>query len=61
MICTDCGSSIKKNQTYYRLNNSGSTFCSKNCVHSAYKGFYSDSHIKKGTQSFTRFKKEVSQ
>lgn len=56
MICTDCGTSIKKNQTYYRLNNSGSTFCSKNCVRSAYKGFYSDSHIKKGIQEFSRYK-----
>ena len=56
MICTDCGCSIKKNQTYYRLLNKGSTFCSKNCVQSAYKGFYSDSYIKKGTQEFTRYK-----
>lgn len=55
MICTDCNKPIKKNQTYYRFLNKGSVFCSKNCVHSAYKGFYSDSYIKKGTQEFTRY------
>lgn len=56
MICTHCGNSIKKKQTYYRLNNSGSTFCSKDCVHSGYKGFYSDNHIKKGIQKYSRYK-----
>lgn len=56
MICTDCGNSIKKHQTYYRLLNKGSVFCSRKCVHSAYKGFYSSESINKGTQTLARYK-----
>lgn len=54
--CADCGNSIKNDQTYYRLNNSGSIFCTKNCVHQAYKGFYLNEHIAKGIQAFSRNK-----
>lgn len=54
MICTECGSSIRKNQTYYRLLNKGAVFCSKDCVHSAYKGFYSDKQINKGIRELSR-------
>lgn len=54
MICTDCRNSIKENQTYYRFKNKGTTLCSKYCVHSAYKGFYSIAIINKGIQELNK-------
>jgi len=56
MICSNCGELIRKDQTYFRFNNKGSTLCSEACVHNSYKGFYSNNDIKKGIQEFKRYK-----
>ncbi|WP_077705520.1 hypothetical protein [Virgibacillus dokdonensis] len=46
MICSNCGNGILQSR-YYRAGKNGSVFCSKDCAHEAYEGFYSKQEVSK--------------
>lgn len=54
MICTNCSTPIKVNDTYYRAGKAGTVFHSKACCYEAYEGFYGKKEVEKTITKHTR-------
>ncbi|NWO14668.1 hypothetical protein [Virgibacillus sp.] len=52
MICANCGKAITLHSRYYRAGKNGTVFCSKDCIHEAYEGFYSKQEVDKTIECY---------
>ena len=56
MNCQNCGNSIHLEETFYRAGLHGTVYCSTECCHEAYDGFYTKEEVDKTIERHTRYK-----